>query len=158
MLKFTRPSHRVLGGAVVATLVLGSAVGAEAAAKKPVKHTRTVKVAYTGGCGIVVNVAGSGASAAPGNCVLGGTYDVTPNKGEKYVTLTVSDATGRPVGGEIWTVSNGTSSQNQPFCGGVKDFILTGGVTVDLNTPALDSTCPGGATQGTLTIAYSNLP
>ena len=68
MINFHRPSARLIGAALVGVMVLGSALGAEAAtkkkAKKPVKVTRTVTLSYTGGCTIDDSICGSNCAAA----------------------------------------------------------------------------------------------
>src|SRR5256885_17110965 len=49
-----KPGVRLIGSALVGVMIFGTALGAEAATKKkvkkPVKHTRTVTMTYTGGC------------------------------------------------------------------------------------------------------------
>lgn len=151
--------------ALVSTAALSLALSATAdAAKKPPakpkKVTRTVTLKYQGGC----TVAAMGAAAAPGACTTIGAAsfpDVAAFKGEKYVTVTVADASGKAVPGELWYKGTTTGGDTRiPFCGSTKNFKLDNGgdFTMDLDAVNVDTACPGAATQGTVTIVYSNLP
>jgi hypothetical protein len=157
MLSFRRPSHRAVGALVIGTLVLGSAVGAEAATKKPkvVKHTRVVTYQYNGGCGRDLAVVVGDTSP----CGVGTTWTLARQKGEKYLTIAVTDQTGRPVGGEIWLTGGTGNATDQAFCGSIKDFqIFQDSYNLDVNSPSLSTTCAGAATVGSVKITYSNLP
>ncbi|MDQ1706502.1 MAG: hypothetical protein QOF18_2868 [Frankiaceae bacterium] len=159
MFSITRVNARVLGGAAVAALVLGTGVGAQAAGhRKPVKKVRTTTVAYQGGCGFDVAVGGTGGSGTPGVCPVGATYTVTRKSTEKFLTIIVADQTGRPVSGSLWLKGGAGTAVAEPFCGSLKNYRMGQDTyTLDLNAAA-DSTCPGAPTTGKLTIKYSNLP
>ena len=164
MIDSQRPSARLIGGAVVGLMVLGSAVGAEAAthkkAKKPVKVTRTVTLTYTGGCTVE---AGVGASPQ-GDCAsFGAAGWVLPlKKGEKYASVSVVDASGRAAAGSFWEPDgpNGTSTTTD-FCGSLKDYVVPPtdtSVTIALDAVGVRTSCPGTVTQGTVKVVFSNLP
>lgn len=162
MFEGNRPSARLIGGALVCLMVLGSALGAEAATKKkprkPVKVTRTVTLSYVSGCTADTP---AGAASETGNCATfgGGGWDLTTKPTEKYATVTVTDATGRNVGGAFWEGS-GTNSSTTDFCGSLKNYVVPAGGAVKLALDALGATtkCPGLATQGTVKVVFSNLP
>jgi hypothetical protein len=166
MINANRPSARLLGGALVGVMVLGSALGAEAATKKkpkkPVKVTRTVTLKYTGGCTVE-------AWPSPGNggggsvvCPAGAAgYTLAPKKGEKFISVKVADATGRNVPGEFWETGPGAVDDTEiQFCGGMKNyqFPVGGSIILDLDAVGVIPACPGTATQGTITLVFSNLP
>lgn len=147
--------RRLIGAAAATVLVTGTALAAHAAPAATKLHTRTVKISYSGGCGIVTPAV----VGAPGACVLGDNYDVVRKTGEKYLTIKIADKTGKAVSGEIW-LSGGTGNAVQyPFCGGLKNYRMgQSAYTMDLNE-GVDATCVGGvATSGTITVTYSNLP
>ena len=158
MLSITRVNARALGGAAVAALVLGTGFGAHAATeRKPVKKVRTTTVKYQGPCGFDVNVKGTGVTGAPGTCPIGQTYTVSRRTGEKFLTIVVTDQTGRPVSGNLWLSGGTGNAVNQPFCGSLRNYRMgQDSYTLDLNAAA-DSTCPGVATTGKMVIKYSNL-
>ena len=166
MLNVQRPSARLIGGALVGVMVLGSAMGAEAATKKkpkkPVKHTRTVTMNYTGGCT-------AEAWPSPGNggggsvvCPAGAAgYTMQAKPGEKFVSITVTDASGRKVPGQFWEKGGGTANDTEiAFCGAMKNyqFPADGSVLLDLDAVGAVTSCPGTATQGTIKLVFSNLP
>ena len=164
MIDFKRPSARLIGGALVGVLVLGSAVGAEAAtkkkAKKPVKVTRTVTLNYTGGCTIDTPAVGA---SLQGYCSSAGAagWVIATKAGEKYASVTVSDASGRSTSGAFWEAGgpNGTSTTTD-FCGSIKNYAVPAGgsVTLALDAVGAVAACPGFATQGTVKVVFSNLP
>jgi hypothetical protein len=166
MIKIQRPSARLTGAALVGVMVLGSAVGAEAAthkkAKKPVKVTRTVTLTYTGGCT-------AEAWPSPGNggggsvvCPTGAAgYSLTPKAGEKFVSVSVADASGRSVPGQFWEKGSGTANDTEiQFCGAMKNYQFPVGspVLLDLDAAGAIPSCPGFATQGSIRLVFSNLP
>jgi hypothetical protein len=166
MRSLRRPGYRALGFLVMGSLLVGSAAGAEAATKKKkvVKHTRVVTLKYTGACTVAGNTpavtfAFSSSSCPPGAADYSG-FDAQP--GEKYLTVKVTDSTGRPVHGELWlTTGSGTAAndKNQEFCGALTDYLLTQRTfSLDLDAATVDASCPGGATSGTITATWSNLP
>jgi hypothetical protein len=159
MLNHARPSVRAIGAAVVATLVLGSAVGAEAATKKKkvVRHIRTVTLNYRGGC--TVDDPAVSASDTSGCSTFGAAgWQVPAKSTEKFVTVTVTDATGQKVPGAFWTGS-GANGHTTSFCGSMKDYgVPAGGVVLALDAVGAIAACPGLATQGTVKLVFSNLP
>jgi hypothetical protein len=155
MLKPDRVSTRLIGCVAIATMVGGTAVGAEAATKKK-KHkpiVRVQKIAYQGGCGIDLAVA----AATPGSCVLGGSYTLALKPGEKFISVSVVDAVSPDVPGVLW-LGTGVGAANQTFCSTIKNFPATG------TQPQLDlfdgpdSACTGSAFTGTITVTYSSNP
>lgn len=161
MLDNARPGMRLIGAAAVATLVLGSAIGAEAATKKKVvRHTRTVTLSYAGGCTIEAYDGGSGAAFAPGQCGAAGaaSYTLNAKRGEKYVSVKVTDSSGKAVPGDFWVMGHITSTEYQ-FCGAMKDFAVPApSFDLDLDAVGAVSSCPGIATTGKITLVFSNLP
>jgi hypothetical protein len=160
-----KPSRRLLGGLLVATLVAGSAAGAEAATKKkpPVKKTtRTVTLSYRGGCTIDVGTPAANTSAAPGACTTLGAADWAQmaQAKEKYLTVTVTDMTGRAVPGQLWITGTAVGQDTAyPFCGGMKSFLLPdSSFSLDLDSVGAVTSCPGTATTGTVKLVFSNLP
>ena len=155
MLSVDRIPARVIGGAAVAVMVLGTAAGAHAATDKkhkPVLHKRVQTITYQGGCGIT-----AGVQATPGTCVLGGSYNLAFKRGEKYVSISVKDSIAPGVPAVLW-LGTGVNAANQQFCTSIKNF-QPGGTTPQLDLfDGVDPTCPGSATQGTITVTYSNLP
>jgi len=158
MLNHARPGARAIGAAVVAILVLGSAVGAEAATKKKVvKHTRAVTLTYRGGC--TVDDPAVSASDTSGCSMFGAAgWQVPAKSTERFVTVTVTDATGQKVPGAFWTGS-GANGHTTAFCGSMKDYgVPQGGVVLALDAIGAVTKCPGLATQGTVKLVFSNLP
>jgi hypothetical protein len=160
-----RPSRRLVTGLVVAALVGGSAVGAEAATKKkPVvkRITRTVVLKYTGGCTVELNAGGTSAAGAPGACTNVGAanFAQSARSKEKYLTVKVADSTGRAVPGQVWIKGSGVAKDTEvAFCGAMKSYRMAApDFTLDLDAIGAVANCPGTATSGTITLVYSNLP
>jgi len=160
-----RPGARLIGGALVGVMIFGTALGADAATKKKpkrvVKHTRTVTLKYTGGCTAETPaVTGSPTGACSTLGAAGYTIDARP--GEKYVSIKVADATGRNVPGQFWQSGNSTVPNDTEigFCGALKNYRFPVGQQLQLDLDALGGvqSCPGIATQGTITLVFSNLP
>lgn len=168
MINVQRPSARLIGGALVGVMVLGSAIGAEASthkkkAKKPVKVTRTVTLSYNGGCTAEVSAGGASTAGSPGACssVGAANWSLTPKVGEKFISITVTDASGRSVPGQFWEKGSGTGNDTEiPFCGAMKNYQFPIGspVLLDLDAAGAVASCPGFATQGTIKAVFSNLP
>ena len=155
MFKSDRVSTRLIGGVAIATMIAGTAAGAEAATKK--KHhkpiIRTVKIAYQGGCGIDLAVA----EATPGTCVVGESYDLALKPGEKFISIAVADDVSPDVPGIMW-LGTGVNAPNQPFCSTIKNFPAAGTQpSLDL-LDGPDSACAGSAFTGTITVTYSSNP
>jgi len=163
-----KPGVRLIGSALVGVMIFGTALGAEAATKKkvvkkPVKHTRTVTLAYKGGCTAEINAGGASGGGSLGACsTLGAAnYSLTAHPGEKFVSITVADATGRQVPGQFWEKGSGTANDTEiAFCGAMKNYQFPGdgSILLDLDAIGAVSSCPGTATQGTITLVFSNLP
>jgi hypothetical protein len=155
MFKLDRAPARLIGAAAIATLVVGTGVGAEAATKKRKPHPiiRTVKIPYQGGCGIDLAVA----QATPGSCVVGDSYSLALKPGEKYISIRVADDVSPDVPAIMW-LGTGLNAPNQAFCTTIKNFPATG------TQPSLDlfdgpdATCAGSAFQGTITVTFSSNP
>ena len=154
MFKPERVSTRLIGGMAIATMIAGTAVGAEAATKKKHKPIiRTVKIAYQGGCGIDLAVA----QATPSSCVLGSSYNLALKPGEKYISISVADDVSPDVPGILW-LGTGLNAPNQAFCSTIKNFPAAG------TQPSLDlfdgpdASCAGSAFTGTVTVTYSSNP
>lgn len=132
--------------------------------KKPVRHIRVVTFSYRGGCSLnlgdssLVEFTGDDPSA----CQAAGTaFTISPVSGEKYVSVTVTDKSGRPLHGEIWLSGGAASATDAPFCGSISDYAgLQPGSNYPLTLDAVstDPSCASAATEGTVTITYSNLP
>jgi hypothetical protein len=152
-------SPRALATASIAALVLGTGVAAHAAVDKTARaKVRVVTISYTGGCGVAVNANGTGVTGAPGACPVGGTYDVAKKGKEKYLSIAVTDQSGRPVSGALWLSGGTGNAVDEPFCGALKTYRMTqASFTLDLNNAA-DSACPGVPTSGKIVIKYSNVP
>jgi hypothetical protein len=162
-----KPSVRLIGGALVGVMIFGTALGAEAATKKkvrkPVKHTRTVTLTYRGGCTAEVSAGGATGGGSLGACSTIGAADwaLSAHAGEKFVSATVTDATGRQIPGQFWEKGSGTGNDTPiPFCGALKNyqFPADGSILLDLDAAGVVATCPGTATQGTVKLVFSNLP
>jgi len=159
--KLDRVPARLIGGAAIAALVVGTGVGAEAATKKK-KHkaksiVRVVKMSYQGGCGVTARASGNGPSATPGQCALGDSYDLALKPGEKYLSVSVADDNMPGVPAVLW-LSTGLNAKNQAFCTAIKNFPALGTQpSLDL-FDGVDTDCPGSATQGTITVTFSSKP
>jgi hypothetical protein len=158
MLKSDRVSTRLIGGIAIATMIAGTAVGADAATKKKHKPIiRVQKISYQGGCGVTAQASGNGPSATPGQCVLGDSYTLALKPGEKFISVAVADDNMPGVPAVLW-LGTGVNAPNQQFCTAVKNFPAAG------TQPSLDlfdgvnSDCPGSATTGTITVTYSSNP
>jgi len=162
-----KPGVRLIGSALVGVMIFGTALGAEAATKKkvkkPVKHTRTVTMTYTGGCVAEVwPIPGNGGGGESPVCPAGAAHAAMKAKpGEKYVSVSVKDSSGRNVPGEFWEQGSGAADDTEiQFCGAMKNyqFPADGSITFDLDAAGIIPACPGTATQGTVTLVFSNLP
>lgn len=146
---------------LIAATLAGTAVNAEAASKpRPVKkHSRSVTLTYKPGptTHSAVGVGSvQGCLGAVANCL---NFDTA--KDEKYLTITSTDASGRPVGLSMFpnTGTNGVSTETF-VCGSTKNAPIApkSSWTIAADTASADPSCPGVATQGTITVTLSNLP
>jgi hypothetical protein len=156
MSKLDRVPTRLIGALAIATLVVGTGVGAEASTKKKHKAKpiiRVQKIDYQGGCGIDLAVA----QATPGQCVVGGSYALALKPGEKFISVSVADGVSPDVPGVLW-LGTGVNAPNQAFCTAIKNFPAAG------TQPQLDlfdgpdASCTGSAFQGTVTVTFSSNP
>ena len=154
MLKLNRVPVRIIAGAAIATVVVGTGVGAEATTKrKPKPIIRVVKMSYQGGCGIDVAVA----QATPGQCVVGDSYNLALRRGEKFISIAVDDSVSPDVPGVLW-LGTGVNAANQAFCSSIKNFPAAG------TKPQLDlfdgpdPSCTGSAFQGNIKVTFSSIP
>jgi len=146
---FTRPVVALVAVAAVGAVALPSQA---AGAVKP--KVRTVTISYSGGCGIGVNVEDNGFTATPGVCATGKTYDLAKKGKEKYLSIAVTDQSGRATSGSVWL----NMSAAESFCGSLKNYRMGQPTyTLDLNVAA-DTSCPGLPTSGKVVIKYSNVP
>jgi hypothetical protein len=156
---------RKIATGAVASLALCSlitgAAGAQAANKaRPVKkHTRTFTFTYTAGP-TTHSFAGVGSTqgciGAAANC-----FAVDVAKDEKYLTLSSTDATGRPVGLSMWPDTGTTGISTETFvCGGGKNLSVAprSTFTLSADTVSVDPSCAGAAPKGTIVVKLSNLP
>jgi hypothetical protein len=155
-----RVSTRVIGAVAIATMVGGTAVGADAATKKKHRHKpiiRTVKMTYQGGCGVTARASGNGPSATPGQCVAGETYNLALKPGERYISLKVADDHSSDVPAVLW-LNDEVPTKSQDFCTSLKNFPAAGiSPRLDL-FDGVDTDCPGSATTGTITVTFSSNP
>ncbi|HET6816774.1 MAG TPA: hypothetical protein VFH66_06060 [Mycobacteriales bacterium] len=155
MFSTDRVSTRLIGGVAIATMLVGSAAGAEAATKKkkPKPIIRVEKIAYQGGCGIDLAVA----QATPGSCVVGSSYNLSLKPGEKYISISVADQVSPDVPAILW-LGTGLNAPNQAFCTTIKNFPAAGTApSLDL-FDGPDASCAGSAFQGTVTVTFSSNP
>src|SRR4051812_50071794 len=101
-----RPGARLIGGALVGVMIFGTALGAEAATKKvkkPVKHTRTVTLKYTGGCTVDLDAGGNKGFATPGaRTLVGAAHEgQTAKPGGKEGSIAGKEASGRTLPGGV---------------------------------------------------------
>ena len=158
MASFQGHRARLVGCAAIATLLLGSGVAANAATAgkhkpraKAIVRTQTFK--YTGGCGLSLGVV----TATPGSCAAGASYNLVKKKGEKYLSITVTDGVSPSVPAILWEGS-GVNAPNVAFCSTMKNFVMPQpNFSLDL-IDGPDASCPGSATSGTIKVTFSSKP
>jgi hypothetical protein len=151
--------------AILVALILGLVAGSMAAPaeakkkKKPKRVERTAEGAYDAPALILV-----GACAQTGAI---GCVSIPTGPGERYVSVTVTDAHGQPVYVSIQADMDGNAQDDTvygSFCGETTEPILVDestelhfwvGATPD---PGIAGCAPAAATTGTLTATFSNLP
>lgn len=138
---------------LAAVAVVATPLAASAAPKAPKKTTRTVTFDYTGFTAGAVSL---GASFSLNNCSLPGQcIDFDTVKGEKNVKVAATDASGRPVGMQVWF--------NDDYEGTVAYYCGTAALKVSpksanlvsIRMTPLDS-CAGLPTEGTVTGTITN--
>jgi hypothetical protein len=92
-------------------------------------------------------------------CVAPGTMSLAPEAGEKYLSITIADKTGRPVEGALFLQSGTGNAKYMWFCGSVHNYLVQSSDLNSLTVPlAADASCPSVPTTGTVTATFSNLP
>lgn len=89
-------------------------------------------------------------------------FSVTAPSWGRYMTITSSDATGRPAPLVLYPAATGVNAMSTEtfLCGGVKDSSVSGNDawTISVARISADASCPGPATEGTFTVTISNKP
>lgn len=157
-----KPTMLAVAALVTYSLVAGAA-GAQAASKskpKPVKkHTRTMSFSYTAGPTTHTFVglgSAQGCLGATANC-----FQVDALRDEKYLSISSTDTTGRPVGVSLWPNTGSSGVSTETFvCGAAKNLrvALRSSFNISADTVSLDPSCAGAALQGTIKVTLSNLP
>ena len=157
---------RVVGLTVIGAVAVAVSAPSEAStktkhAKKPAKHTRVETLTYAAPCAVhAANGDGThpSATAILPVCLTSGLPRIsTAPKIEPYVSLTVTDTTGRPVHGEIWTQAGNGDAQYIGFCGTLRPTsIPPGAYIVSIDSVSIDPTCPSVGTSGTIAVKYTN--
>jgi hypothetical protein len=140
-------------------LIVGSVSTSEAAKKKkPKKTTRTATGGYDAPTPVVV---GGCAQTGAVGCVT-----IPSGPGERYVTVTVTDATGTAVPVSVQADLDGNSQSDTTygsFCGKTSEPLLVDeSVTlqfwIGITPGSATLGCAGFATQGTVDVTFSNRP
>ena len=140
---------------VMAALVAGAFAAAPAEAKKKKKKkTRTVSATYDSPALGVGGVAGL--CVAPNGCVP---FPAGP--GEKFVSVTVEDASGTPSYGRVTQDLDGDGQADEatPFCGKTEQPVaIQPGVEINVFVYAVGAQppCAGVGTSGTIKATFSN--
>lgn len=154
---------RTLRAVTAALLVVAVPTAATATAatkkkpvKKPVKHVRTITFTYSQPC------AGSVQTTVfwgPGFRNCPSTYEIAASKTEKYMSVTIVDATGQKVPVTFVDDDEYTTVPTDIICGSATNEQISPNTTYDLYpVVAIGNRCPVPPTQGTVTIKLSNLP
>jgi hypothetical protein len=138
---------------VAAVAVVATPVVAQAAPKAPKKTTRTVSVDYSGFSSAAVNGAGSFYSDA--SCGTTQCADFDTVKGEKLVKVEATDASGRPVGLQVW-VDGGYNPGVTYHCGSTTVKVSPKSGHVVSVRPTLLESCAGVPTEGTIKATITN--
>jgi hypothetical protein len=147
---------------LVLVLVAAAPAGvAHAATKKPVKKTRTVAFAYRGSCAVTITPPGGpvGQGLPEDNCsTVGGGTTITATKTERYVAVSAVDATGQPVGIQVF--EQGQYAEVTDACGAASKITVHPQTAYNFYLePLVSTTCTGVLpTSGNLTVTFSNLP
>lgn len=155
-----RPKALVALGAVAAlALVSVAAPAADAGKPKKKKVERTVEKTYVGFTG-VRGLQDSPCAAEPVGCI-----QVPVEKGERFISIEVTDASGGDVWASVYVYgySDGTDV-HEHVCGrsdaplAIADGLEEVVVVITQTTSGATNPCDGAATQGTVTSILSNLP
>ena len=154
--------------ALTAGLVAGAFVGPADAGKKkkkPVRVERVVEVDYAApGAGVATPAASGGicpfADPTTQTCI-----EIPLQLGEKYIKVSIADATGQQVAGYIGqgdTDGDGISNLYGDFCGEHPEPIAlesaSAPVRISFYNGATADCAPSISTTGTITVTLSNLP
>jgi hypothetical protein len=150
-------------GAAIAALVGGGV--ADAATRKPVhkpvRHTQTLTFTYTASQSAHTLLGPGGqlcasAGAAP---QLKPCWDVAPASWAKYMTIDSKDQSGQL---SLWGAGTGVNANGTEtfVCSKAKNMLVGKGDAWSLSVDmvSVETTCPGPATTGTVTVTLSNLP
>jgi hypothetical protein len=154
---------------LVLGLIVGSLVGTAEAKKKKKKVKRierVVEITYNGpNAGVSTPAATGGvcqlSTDEPGACI-----ETPTSTKDRYVKITVTDASGQAVAGSISqgdTDGDGVSNIYGQFCGETPAALPLAAPGVPLRVTAYAGTCADGSTPsvmttGTITLTFSNLP
>ena len=145
---------------VTAAFLAPAADAAKKKKKKPKKVSRTIEHTYQAPS---PGVAGTVGACLAGQMENAGCTEIPLSGTEKFVMISVTDATGQKVAG---TMSQDTDSANTgyeiigSFCGSTdKPVAVAPGLPLRISVYAVSSSaCPGVATTGTIKATVSNLP
>lgn len=140
---------------------VGEVAGASADQKKKKKKRveRTATADYLGFSGLRGAAEGA-CDIPPLGCVV-----MPVEKGEKFVSVEITDAAGEPVWASVYIYGySAPGDAHEHVCGASESpFALASGleelvVIVTQTTAGATSPCTGAATTGTVTATFSNLP
>ena len=134
--------------------------GAAKKKKKPKKVSRTVEHTYQAPSPGVAGTAGACLAAQMENA---GCTEIPLSAKEKFVTITVTDASGQKVAGTMSQDSDPANTGYEiigSFCGSTdKPVAVAPGLPLRISVYAVSSSaCPGAATTGKIKATLSNLP
>ena len=139
---------------IAAVTVAGSAHAATRKPTKPKKYVHTKSFKYSNPCGATLQ---SSAGYGPGGSYCPPDYQLTTAATDRYMSVTVADATGQAV--PVTFIEDGTNDAWTIVCGSSHNESISPNDTYDLNPVlSIGDTCPVSATQGTVTIKVSNYP
>jgi hypothetical protein len=141
-----------------ACCVLGALVPGQAVAKVAKKHARVALGSYTAPG---IGVGGVGGGLHCGQSGSAGCVQFSTKASERFATISIKDDSGNPVYATWGQDINGDSQLDRggEFCGKTKSPVtLVGGkdlVILIWEGSALDGSCDGFATQGSVTATFS---
>lgn len=138
---------------LAAAAVVATPLVSEAAPKTPKKSTRTVSFDYSGFSAGAISL---GASFSLNNCnVPDQCMDFDTVKGEKNVKIAATDATGRPVGMQVWLDGDYQGSVAY-YCGAASIKVGPKAAhVVSVRMTPIDN-CQGLPTEGTVKATITN--
>lgn len=154
--------------ALTAGLVAGAFAGPADAGKKkkkPVRVERVVEVDYSAPGAGVASPAASGGICPFADPTTQTCIEIPLQLGEKYIKVSIADATGQKVAGYIGqgdTDGDGISNLYGDFCGEHPEPIAlesaSAPVRISFYNGATADCAPSISTTGTITVTLSNLP